>query len=424
MNQEANEQTGVGGIRISDFAYPLPDERIARHPLSQRDRCRLLVCDTLRGLADRHFDELDSLLPERTLMVCNNTRVINARLRFRKSTGATVEVFLLEPLDPSDYASMFQCCGRAVWRCMIGNLKRWKEGELTLEVPLSDGTRTTLTARRLESMPGNSHAVELSWDTARSVTLSQIVEGAGRIPIPPYLNRDTEDTDEEDYQTVYSKILGSVAAPTAGLHFTDEILQRLEAKAIKRAEVTLHVGAGTFQPVKTDLIGGHDMHTETYEISRGELVRIIDQVERGWPITAVGTTSVRTLESLPYAGAHLLEGTPHHVSQWEAYSPGASAIDTLQSLRALLAHMDASGTDTFIGTTAIMIAPGFHWRLTDSMITNFHQPRSTLLLLVSSFLGHGADGTPCWRRVYDHALRHEYRFLSYGDACLFYRTKP
>lgn len=414
----ADNKEVTSHIRIADYDYPLPQERIAQHPLKERDRCLLLRRSADGAIDDHRFDALPELLPPTTLMICNNTRVINARMCFHKSTGARIEVFLLEPDTPSDYALMFQSRGRCVWQCMIGNLKRWKDGELEQRVD-----HTTLRARRLETLGGGAHRVELSWDD-ETKTLADIVEAAGKIPIPPYLNRDTEESDSDDYQTVYSKMKGSVAAPTAGLHFTERVLEELSRRGIERRELTLHVGAGTFQPVKAEEIGDHPMHTETYSITRATLGELIAAVEEGRPVTAVGTTSVRTIESLPYAGARIAAGLDSGVTQWEAYSPETQEIDTLESLRALARHLDEHGLDRFTSSTSIMIAPGFRWRLVDVMVTNFHQPESTLLLLVSSFMGDKpGSGEAHWREVYNHALRGDYRFLSYGDACLFFRPK-
>lgn len=409
----------VADIAITDYDYALPDERIALHPAEQRDGCLLLTCDAEGEIADRRFGELPQLLPSDSLMVCNNTRVINARLRFRKHTGAEIEVFLLEPESPADYAMMFQATGSCEWRCIVGNLKRWKDGVLRQELTLADGSSITLEAERLESLSPTSHIVRLSWDGG--ATFGEVVESAGKIPIPPYLNRQSEESDTIDYQTVYSKIKGSVAAPTAGLHFTPGVLDRLTAQGIQRAELTLHVGAGTFMPVKSEHIGGHEMHTEVYSVKREVIEAILGALRDGRPITAVGTTSVRTLESLPAAGHHISRGKDAHVTQWEVYSD--NDYYTAESLEALLKYMEEKNLDTFTSSTAIMIAPGFGWRLTDRIVTNFHQPESTLLLLVSSFLGLDSDGTERWRRVYDHALNGDYRFLSYGDACLFERKK-
>ena len=412
----------VADIEIAAYDYPLPEERIALHPVEGRDGCLLLHCDGTGTVSDHLFGQLPGLLPAASLMVCNNTRVINARLRFRKETGAEIEVFLLEPEQPRDYAQMFQSRNRCVWRCIIGNLKRWKQGVLTLPLTLADGSNVTLEAEKIDSLSPTSHIVELRWDS--DATFSEVVDAAGRIPIPPYLNRESEECDSDDYQTVYSKIKGSVAAPTAGLHFTANVLDQLAKAGIDRAELTLHVGAGTFMPVKSDRIGDHAMHTEVYTVRREVIATLIDALTTGRPVTAVGTTSVRTLESLPLAGWHIARGEDAHVAQWEAYTDEAVKYDTLSGLRTLLEYMDSHALTQFTSSTAIMIAPGFKWRITDRMVTNFHQPESTLLLLVSSFLGNDADGTERWRRVYNHALDGGYRFLSYGDACLFERRQP
>lgn len=422
MKETDETMPDVCGIHIADYDYPLDDARIAKRPLADRDRCLLLTCDSQGNIADKRFDALPELLTKGSLMVCNNTRVINARLQFRKPTGSVIEVFLLEPEEPSDYALVFQTRGRCVWKCMVGNLKRWKQDALERAIALGEPQRNvTLRATRMEACAGNSHFVELQWDDP-SATFADIVDAAGRIPIPPYLGRASEECDDTDYQTVYSKIKGSVAAPTAGLHFTDEMISTLADAGIERHELTLHVGAGTFQPVKSGEIGGHPMHTEVYGISRDVLEAVIAAKRAGQPLTAVGTTSVRTLESLPYAGRHIMRGEDPHVTQWEAYSGDTAEMNTIEMLEALAAYMDSHGMTTFTSSTAIMIAPGFRWRITDAMVTNFHQPQSTLLLLVSSFLGKDEDGGERWRRVYDHALAGSYRFLSYGDACLFFRA--
>lgn len=407
----------VKDLKISDFDYPLPDEKIARHPLQQRDACRLLLSSPIGNIFHRRFSELADLLPASSLLVCNDTKVINARMAFFKPSGSRIEVFLLEPSAPADYVQMFQSLGSCRWKCMIGNLKRWKEGDLSMNIEV-DRQPVTLSARRLAPLPGNSHEVELFWSNP-SVTFASIVDAAGKIPIPPYLRRDSEETDNADYQTVYSTVKGSVAAPTAGLHFTDNVLADCRGHNIDIERVTLHVGAGTFQPVKSEHIGDHPMHTETFSISRRLLESLIDALKRNRPITAVGTTSVRTLESLPYLGRKIAAGDlSMHVSQWEAYE--ATDFSTLQALQTLLAHIDASEADSLTATTAIMIAPGFHWRLTKAMVTNFHQPQSTLLLLVSSFLDPNGSDKPQWRKAYNEALANDYRFLSYGDACLFF----
>lgn len=418
----------VKNIHISDFDYALPDSRIARHPLAVRDSCKLLVSMQSGEISDDIFSSLPSLLPAESLLVCNDTRVINARIRFEKSTGSKIEVFLLEPLSPEDYVLMFQSRGTCRWNCMVGNLKRWKDHPLT-KILTIDGRQVTLTAIRHEAREGNAHDIEFRWDDD-SLTFASIIDAAGYIPIPPYLKRESEAVDADDYQTVYAKIKGSVAAPTAGLHFTPQVFESLRQRGIETLPVTLHVGAGTFQPVKSEEIGGHPMHTEVFSVDRRLIESLIDAMRSGRTITAVGTTSVRTLESLPYIGHRLLNGQPAEVSQWEAYADDKRfdmtkkdlLADTITALEGIVKHLDSKGENTLTAQTSIMIAPGFRWRLVDRMVTNFHQPQSTLLLLVSSFLGHDADGKPYWRTIYDHALAADYRFLSYGDACLFGRN--
>lgn len=415
----------VKEIKIEDFDYNLPDERIPRHPLAKRDACKLLLFRPDEVIAHRKFSELPDLLPPGTMLICNDTRVINARISFFKSTGSRIEVFLLEPIDPSDYVLTFQTRGKCVWNCLVGNLKRWKTGSLTLEIqPEGFEKPFTLTATRLHPTEGNGQAIEFTWNNPEA-TFATVVEAAGFIPIPPYLKRDSEESDLSDYQTVYADVKGSVAAPTAGLHFTPEVFANLNAHAIPVGKLTLHVGAGTFQPVKADHIGEHPMHTETFSISRQLLKDLIRHKEQRRPLAAVGTTSVRTLESLPILGSQLLRGDESlHVDQWTAYTPETLSCDTIEALSALLTYMEANGIDSLTASTAIMIAPGFKWRMVDIMVTNFHQPQSTLLLLVSSFIG-GTDydsPAPRWRKVYDEAMASDYRFLSYGDACLLFRS--
>lgn len=407
----------VGDIHISDFDYSLPDNRIALHPLSQRDHCKLLVCNAKGNIRDDSFTSLPSLLPSGSILVCNNTRVINARMQFRKPTGSLIEIFLLEPLAPTDYALMFQHKSPVTWKCLIGNLKRWKSGTLSQQLDVN-GTEVTLTAERLSNEPfaDNSHSVRLSWDNT-SFSAADIISAAGNIPIPPYLNRESEECDNVDYQTIYSKIKGSVAAPTAGLHFTPHTIAQLSNNGIKQIELTLHVGAGTFRPVKSETIGEHPMHTEVFSVSITLIETIIKAIKEKTPITAVGTTSVRTLESLPYLGRHIIQNSDLSVEQWEAYTD--PIVDPIESLEALATHMRKHSLQQLTASTAIMIAPGFKWNIVSNMVTNFHQPQSTLLLLVSSFLGNDEENKPRWQKVYQHALDGEYRFLSYGDACLF-----
>jgi S-adenosylmethionine:tRNA ribosyltransferase-isomerase len=416
--------TNVKEIGIADFDYNLPDERIARHPLLERDKCKLIVSRSSGEIEHTLFNKLPDLLSPATLMVCNNTKVINARMRFRKPTGAEIEVFLLDPEQPSDYAQMFQSRGECSWQCLVGNLKRWKEGELTKELTIADsGQKAILKACRKQGGEGTSHIVTFSW-TPADLTFATIVEAAGFIPIPPYLHRESEQCDADDYQTVYSKIQGSVAAPTAGLHFTPQLMESIRANGVEIKELTLHVGAGTFQPVKSETIGEHPMHTETFELPQNVLKSIIDAISNGRPVTAVGTTSVRTLESLPYLYRHLNEETTPHVTQWEAYGDDTD-FDTLSALSELLKYMQKENIETLTASTAIMIAPGFNWRIVDALVTNFHQPQSTLLLLVSSFLQRNkpADQQLQWRKIYTEALQQGYRFLSYGDASLLFPLK-
>ena len=411
----------VKDIKIEDFDYDLPDERIPRHPLQQRDACKLLLSRPDGVILHHRFNELPGLLPPETLLVCNDTRVINARISFYKTTGSRIEVFLLEPLDPSDYVLTFQTRGKCIWSCLVGNLKRWKEGTLSIEIkPEGTDVPVTLTARRLHPTGGNAHAIEFTWDNP-DVTFASVVDAAGFIPIPPYLKRESEESDLSDYQTVYADAKGSVAAPTAGLHFTPEVFADLEAHNIGVGKLTLHVGAGTFQPVKSENIGDHPMHTESFSVNRELLRRLIDQKRSGKPLAAVGTTSVRTLESLPYIGAALARGDESlHVNQWDAYEPSSKRIDTVDALETIDRWLEKRGETALTASTAIMIAPGFNWRMVDVMVTNFHQPQSTLLLLVSSFLGEN-NGIPRWKNLYEQALVNDYRFLSYGDACLLFR---
>lgn len=404
--------TDIQNIRIEDFDYPLPDSRIALHPLADRESCLLLVADSSGYVEHRHFRDLPELLPDNTIICCNDTRVINARIEMFKSTGSRIEIFLLEPVLPSDYVLMFQSVGHCEWNCLIGNRKRWKQGELVKEIEI-DGQPVTLRAEIVGDRPGNSFNVAFRWDSDH--TWASVVEAAGRIPIPPYLNRESEECDNDDYQTVYARMRGSVAAPTAGLHFTDALMERIRQRGIPFCPLTLHVGAGTFQPVKSDTIGDHPMHTETFTMTADTLRAIIECKSQGRPLTAVGTTSVRTLESLPYLGRKIEES--RFVSQWEAYE--SPDFDTVEALRSLLIYMEERKLNSVTAATAIMIAPGFRWRVVDAMVTNFHQPQSTLLLLVSSFLGNDAQGNPLWRQFYNQALDRDYRFLSYGDACLF-----
>lgn len=399
-------------IRISEFNYPLPDERIAKFPLAVRDQSKLLIYRH-GEVSEDIFTSLPSYLPADSLMIFNNTKVIQARLHFHKETGALIEVFCLEPIQPNDYVLNFQQTEHAAWLCMIGNLKKWKEGILKREM-IVKGQSLILTAER-GACHGTSHWVDFRWNNPQ-VTFADILEVFGELPIPPYLNRETQESDKETYQTVYSKIKGSVAAPTAGLHFTPRVLDALREKGIELEELTLHVGAGTFKPVKSEEIEGHEMHTEYISVNRKTLEKLI--AHHGKAI-AVGTTSVRTLESLYHIGITLLNNPNAteddlHVKQWQPYemSADAAATSAVDALQAIVHYLDCHKMETLHTSTQIIIAPGYEYKIVKAMVTNFHQPQSTLLLLVSAFV-HGN-----WRKIYDYALGHGFRFLSYGDSSL------
>lgn len=398
----------IQNIKIEDYNYELPDERIARHPLTQRDQCKLLVRRRDGEISEHLFSEIPDLLPKDAMLIYNNTRVINARLRFRKGEGgALIEIFCLEPLQPRDYAVSFAMTTQCSWLCFVGNSKRWKQGALSINVPVGNES-VTLSATRIEK-EGNASQVLFSWDNP-NVTFAQIIESAGEIPIPPYLNRSTEVSDKTDYQTVYSHIDGSVAAPTAGLHFTPEVLNAVSDRGIPRRELTLHVGAGTFQPVKSDCIGEHEMHSEFISVSRSLIEELANSKRR---VVAVGTTSVRTLESLYHIGCMMSRGSwTGELPQWYPYSANHPHLSVKESLSAILSYLDKQQTSQLIASTRVIIAPGYKYNLVKGIITNFHQPQSTLLLLVSAFVGGD------WRAMYDFALAGDFRFLSYGDASL------
>ena len=408
-------------IHISDYNYPLPDERIAKFPMTRRDHSKLLIYR--KGeVGEDVFYNLPNYLPEGALMVFNNTKVIQARMHFRKDTGALIEVFLLEPAEPSDYEQMFQTTGHCAWYCLVGNLKKWKEGPLTRTLNIEHGTLNVKATRG--EIHGTSYRIDFEWDG--DVSFAEIIDAMGELPIPPYLNRATQESDKTTYQTVYSKIKGSVAAPTAGLHFTPEVLQAIDAHGIDREELTLHVGAGTFKPVKSEEIEGHEMHTEYISVRRETIAKLIRHEGKA---IAVGTTSVRTLESLYYMGLKVLRNPDLtedqlHVSQWEPYenhgdwhndSSAAEIrvpVPVILCLQALLSWMDAHDLQVLHSSTQIIIAPGYDYKIVKMLVTNFHQPQSTLLLLVSAFVKGD------WRKIYDYALSHDFRFLSYGDSSL------
>lgn len=407
------EENIVRDIKIADYNYPLPDDRIARHPLRQRDACKMLVRHSDGNIEEHIFSELPELVAPDTMLVYNNTRVINARLRFRKNgNGSTIEIFCLEPVEPWEHQENFASRERCVWLCFVGNSKKWKDGNLTMTVEIGD-RNVTLTASRITRV-GNASKILFSWDNT-DVSFAEIIDAAGEIPIPPYLNRNTEKSDETDYQTIYSHIDGSVAAPTAGLHFTPEVFARLDKLGVVRRELTLHVGAGTFQPVKSETVGGHKMHQEFIRVSRD----LIDEIAHcGRPVIAVGTTSVRTLESLYHAGCLIATnqwtGT---VPQWYPYEKSHPGLSMGEAFGHIISYLDNCGENDFIADTQLLIAPGYTYRVVKGMVTNFHQPQSTLLLLVSAFV----DGQ--WKEIYDFALANDFRFLSYGDACLLL-TRP
>ncbi len=395
-------------IHIQDYNYNLPDDRIAKYPLTKRDNSKLLVYKNEK-ITDTVFSNINNFLPENCLMVFNNTKVIQARLHFQKTTGAQIEIFCLEPCIPNDYQLNFQQTEKCSWVCLIGNLKKWKEGSLTRQINVNEQI-VNFTATRTKSH-GDAHVIDFEWDN-QGVTFSELLDAVGELPIPPYLNRATEEQDKQTYQTVYSKIDGSVAAPTAGLHFTSEVMKSLKDQGMKLAEVTLHVGAGTFRPVKSDEIGDHVMHSEFISVQKSfieELIRFEGKV------IAVGTTSVRTLESLYYIGVSLenQKQSHLHVSQWMPYNDSNNRLSKKDALKNILAYLENNSLSTLIADTQIIIAPGYEFKIVDGIVTNFHQPQSTLLLLVSAFLGNNN-----WKNIYEHALSSDYRFLSYGDSSL------
>ena len=387
-------------IHIKDFSYELPDDRIAKYPLAERDTSKLLVYNK-GNISHDIFRNLTAYLPQGALMVYNNTRVIQARLFFQKESGARIEVFLLEPHAPRDYEQIFQARGMCEWKCLVGNSKKWKTGALRL-CTASENDDIDLQVERVDDS-----VCRFLWKG--DMSFAELLERVGELPIPPYLNRHSEPNDKITYQTVYARIKGSVAAPTAGLHFTDRVLHDIDALGIEREEVTLHVGAGTFKPVKSETISGHEMHSEFISVKRSSIERLI---AHGGRAVAVGTTSVRTLESLYYLGVRAYNHQPlTEVEQWEPYetSPSLTAVEALE---ALLAWMDENGHDVLHTSTRIIIVPGYSYHIVERLITNFHQPQSTLLLLVSALIGND------WHKVYDYALSHEFRFLSYGDSSI------
>lgn len=411
-------------IDIKSYDYNLPDNKIAKYPLAERDLSKLLIfCDG--NVEERHFYDLPEEIPSGSLMIFNNTRVIQARLHFQKETGAQIEVFCLEPESPRDYQQNFASEHECTWTCLVGNSKKWKDGALSQIIEI-DGEKVVLSCERIGES-GASQTIHFFWD--KTVSFAKILDAIGELPIPPYLNRATEEKDKQTYQTVYSRIKGSVAAPTAGLHFTEKELAALRDKNVSLQYLTLHVGAGTFKPVKSKTIEGHDMHTEFISVPKDVIETILNHKSQSnnAPLVAVGTTSVRTLESLYYIGNKLAQNPEAHpeelvVHQWEPYD-NTYSISVTEALRNIIYYLERCGEDKLVTATQILIAPGFSYRLVNAIVTNFHMPQSTLLLLVSAFVdGDRLEGLN-WHKIYDYALSHDFRFLSYGDSSLLFPCK-
>lgn len=400
----------IPSLHIEDYNYDLPDERIAKYPLERRDSSKLLRYED-GNVSEYVFRDIPSLLPAGSLMIFNDTKVVPARLHFQRETGAHIEIFCLEPVDPPEYNTAFAATSRCRWKCVIGNAKRWKNDTLSLYNPHSDAVVAAMGLKAdLVERNGETGVVEFYWQDGNP--FSKVLEICGTVPIPPYLNRETEAIDTERYQTLYARVRGSVAAPTAGLHFTDEVLEAISAKGIDRENVCLHVGAGTFLPVKSSDVAEHPMHREPFVVSLDLLKRIRDNKSK---LIAVGTTSVRTLESLYYVGVSCIEnGEPQDVGQWAPYEREYT-YSLKESLDAIIVYLQSHGLEELKVGTRIIIVPGFRFRLVDILVTNFHQPESTLILLVSAFVGGD------WRRIYDYALANGFRFLSYGDSSLLFR---
>ncbi len=403
-------------INMNDYDYKLPQEKIAQFPVDKRDHSKLLVMKNGRPEETRFF-EIPDYLPSDSILVYNQTRVIRARLLFEKETGAMIEIFCLEPVEPThEPQQAFECKSGVTWKCLVGNSKRWKSGSLVLTFEYQ-GKICQLVANRLKKKEDHS-LVEFTWEP-QDISFSEVILQTGTIPLPPYMHRNATSEDNERYQTVYARSEGSVAAPTAGLHFTDEILEKIRRKNITTAEVTLHVGAGTFKPVGSNDVREHEMHTEKVIISRKTIEMLLNKKDQ--KVIVTGTTSLRTLESLYIHGVKLAieeyRGPEMDVKQWDPYSRiGEADIPLSNALEAVIKNMDHFGIDKIHGQTQLMIMPGYHFRIADILITNFHMPRSTLLLLVAAFIGND------WKKAYEYALSHQFRFLSYGDACLFFKN--
>ena len=402
-------------LNILDFSFVLPDEKIAKFPLENRDESKLLIYKNAT-ISDGIFKQIDTYLPENCLVVFNNTRVVHARLLFNRLTGAQIEIFCIEPLHHLDYQQAFVSKQTSTWKCMVGNSKKWKEDwlEKQVETPLGD---VILKATKKENT-GELTVVEFTWNN-NDLAFAEVLHYAGILPLPPYLNRKTEAADEERYQTVYAKVAGSVAAPTAGLHFTPDVFEQLKQKQITVDEVTLHVGAGTFKPVKTEALVDHEMHEETLYVELSTLKNIATCLSAKNTLVVVGTTSMRTLESLFWHGVKIVlnkAAKEVEIKQWDAYELDAGEITSYQAITAIIHSMEKDNEYVLVGSTQIILAPGYQFRLVDALITNFHQPENTLILLIAAFVGKD------WRIIYEHALANNYRFLSYGDSSLLFKN--
>ena len=404
-----------GNIRIKDYDYSLPPSRIAQFPLEQRDGSRLLI-EKGGKITESVFAEIGDALPADSILVFNDTKVIRARLIFSKNTGAPIEVFCLEPLSPvTEIQASFAQTASCTWKCLVGNVKRWKDGILEKSFVL-EGNPCILSAEKKETLGDGCFSITFQWKPSK-LSFSEIIGRAGMVPLPPYITRASTSLDSSRYQTIYAKHEGSVAAPTAGLHFTESTLEILKKKNIAFKHVTLHVGIGTFRPVSVEDIDAHIMHSEKVSIELSTLRDLIRDLQK--PVFAIGTTSVRTLESLYWLGVKLIidgDGRHPEIHQWDAYDPSYDKdIPCKEALSALADYLAKTGFHRYTGGTALMIVPGYRFRIVKGMVTNFHMPQSTLLLLVAAFIGEN------WKAVYEYALQHDFRFLSYGDACLFFR---
>jgi S-adenosylmethionine:tRNA ribosyltransferase-isomerase len=403
-------------LSIADYSYDLPDERIAKYPLADRDTSKLLIYRNGQ-ITHQVFNNLPDLLSANDCLVFNDTKVIHARLQFQRATGARIEIFCLEPVEPREVTEAFSAKGKSTWKAMVGNAKRWKDGEVLYRTITTESGTYDLNVR-LISRETDAFIVQFNWDSEH--TFSEVLDQIGILPLPPYLNRDTEAEDEERYQTVYAQADGSVAAPTAGLHFTQQVFDSLKAKQIQSAFVTLHVGAGTFKPVKSETMEGHEMHQERISVSRNTIQRLFDSINSGNRIIPVGTTSLRTIESIYWFGVKLLSGIEMNeldVSQWEPYELSNQTVSASDALSAVLQWMTKNRQSYLNGQTQLLIAPGYEIRMANALITNFHQPQSTLLLLVAALVG------PSWKSVYDYALSNDFRFLSFGDSSILFRNE-